>query len=100
MNDFIAKARQNRLRALSSHTNGSDMFFPDSATNSASRSSQRIDARMTKPMFVRSQTSHTGAGADVPRADAGAHHGDHLACNDTFILTEEHAISNVLRMVA
>ncbi|GAA3860045.1 hypothetical protein [Celeribacter arenosi] len=53
MTDYIAKARSNRVIALSHHQSGAVMFFPQDMSEERTGARQLI-TRMSKPMFVRS----------------------------------------------
>jgi hypothetical protein len=103
MKDFVTKARENRLRALSAHVNGVAMFFPDDEAirgDVDDAVALRNTARHARPLFVRSQPTCSSADVETPQADLGAFHVDTVAVRDTIELTGEFAISNVMRMVA
>lgn len=103
MIDFIAKARENRIIALSLHTNGSVMFFPEEDSvhsEMQAGSPSRSVTHVSKPMFVRSEAMKTSALIDTPHQDFVANDMAASASPDVFVLTEEHAISSVMRLAA
>jgi hypothetical protein len=103
MIDFIAKARENRIIALSLHTNGSVMFFPEedfAPSQMQVGASRRSVTHVSKPMFVRSEALKTSALIQKPNQDLVANDMAASAPSDVFVLTEEHAISEVMRLAA
>ncbi|WP_434289532.1 hypothetical protein [Celeribacter sp. SCSIO 80788] len=95
MTDYFAKARKGRIIALNLYQSGAVMFFPEEFGEivSTERSTSRhVVTQMSKPMFVRSVSVQSGALIEAPRPEKVA--------NAPFVLTEEHAVENVLRLVA
>jgi hypothetical protein len=95
MTDYIAKARQGRIIALNLCQNGAVMFFPeemDEIVTTECPTSRQAMTRISKPMFVRSASVQSGTPIEAP-------HPEEVA-NVPFVLTEEHAVENVLRLVA
>ncbi|WP_417242325.1 hypothetical protein [Celeribacter sp.] len=93
MNDYIAKARANRIIALSLHSNGATMFFPEAEIEPSNTLSEletrRAMMQVSKPMFVRSQSlAHSAIIATPDRASVAN------ASNEPFILTQEYAVTN------
>jgi hypothetical protein len=99
MTDFITKARKNRIIALNLNTKGSVMFFPedDSDVSSVAR---RSVTHVSKPMFVRSQAFKTSAMIETPNSDTIANDTTVGAPHDVLVLTEDLAISEVMRLAA
>mgnify|MGYP001079872819 CR=1 FL=1 len=93
MNDFIAKARENRIVALSLHRNGTMMFFPetdiDPQGNMSELETRRAMMQVSKPMFVRSQSLAGSAIVAAPDHATVAN-----APNEPFVLTQELAVNN------
>lgn len=101
MTDFIAKARKNRIIALNLNTKGTMIFFPeDDSTLVGADVSRRAMTHISKPMFVRSQAVQTSAMIEVPHKDLVANDTTSIAPQDVFVLTEDLAISNVMRLAA
>jgi hypothetical protein len=100
MTDFIAKARQNRITALTSHTNGSAMFFPDDYSLGLDEAPSRVAMGGAKTMFVRSRAIQTSVAIDTPSNEIVANDVASNASLDVFVLTEELAISKVMRLAA
>lgn len=106
MTDYLSKARQGRILALSLHQSGAVMFFPEDTVEAEEMKTERpmmeprnVVTQMTKPMFVRSVSVTAGAPITAP-------HPEEVA-NTPFLLTEAHAVEDedqvlkdVLRHVA
>lgn len=95
MTDYIAKARAGRVIALNMCQSGTVMFFPEEMTGSATverPANRHVMTQMRKPMFVRSASMHAQAAIKTPELEEVA--------NAPFVLTEEHAVEDVLRLVA
>lgn len=103
MIDFITKARKNRIIALSLSTQGASMFFPEdeNATPDTHTGSQRrAVTHVSRPMFVRSQAVQTPAIVLAPHSDIVANATTAKTPQDVFVLTEEYAIAEVMRLAA
>lgn len=103
MIDFIAKARKNRIIALNLSTNGTEMFFPAdecALPDATANTTRRAVTHVSKPMFVRSQAVQTSAMIQAPHLDAVANDTATQSPQDVFVLTEEFAISEVMRLAA
>lgn len=103
MTDFITKARKNRIIALNLNTKGSVMFFPEDdsiLSDGPVDVARRSVTHVSKPMFVRSQAFKTSAMIETPNSDTIANDTPAGAPHDVLVLTEDLAISEVMRLAA
>lgn len=100
MIDFIAKARANRIAALTAYTNGSAMFFPEEQSLDRDDPEERSAPRAPKAMFVRSQSGQTSAAISAPSIGTVAVDDTATALHDVFVLTEDLAVSKKRELAA
>ena len=93
MIDYIEKARVGRITALSLHTNGHVMFFPEEYSEGGVENREgRSAVQVSKPMFLRSSAFVAG---DLIAAETVANDSE-----QAYVLSEDAIVGEVMRRAA